>query len=392
MLPPENLRPGELVAVPAPPGPDWIHVISDVWDGGAAVLPLDHRLPEPERRDIIRRARPARVLDGDEWERLEGAKPADGVALVMHTSGTGGVHKLVELDRAAVDAAVASSAGALSVTANDPWLCCLPLAHVGGLLVLLRAVLLGAPVVVHEEFDARAVAQVDARFTSLVPTMLERLLDLGVDLDRFRTILIGGAALPPDRRARALDARGTVVETYGLTETCGGVVYDGRPLERIEIRIGDAGIELRGPTLMRGYRLDPKRTAAAFSADGWLRTGDAGEIDASGVLQVSGRLDDLINSGGEKVWPHEVETALATHGGVQDVAIVGAPDPEWGQRVVAFVVPRDRARPPTLEELRDHVSATIARFKAPHELVLVDSLPRTPSGKVSRIALRVTTN
>jgi O-succinylbenzoic acid--CoA ligase len=255
-------------------------------------------------------------------------------------------------------------------------------------LVLLRAVLLGAPVVVHNRFDARAVARADARFTALVPTMLRRLLDLGAGVDRFRTILIGGAALPPDLRARAVDAQTTVVETYGLTETCGGVVYDGRALERTEVRIGDAGIELRGPTLVRAYRLDPERTAAASAADGWLRTGDAGELDAAGMLRVSGRIDELINSGGEKIWPQEVETALETHDGVQEAAVAGADDPVWGQRVVAFVVARDRARPPTLAELRDHVSATIPRFKAPRELVLVDSLPRTASGKISRTSLR----
>jgi O-succinylbenzoic acid--CoA ligase len=306
---------------------------------------------------------------------------------VMHTSGTGGAPKLVELERSAIDAAVSSSSLALSATAADQWLCCLPVAHVGGLLVVLRAVLLGAPVVVHDRFDARAVAGVDARFTSLVPTMLRRLLDARVDLRRFRAILVGGAALSDELRERAFDAHATVVETYGLTETCGGVVYDGRPLPGTEVRTADEGIELRGRTLMRGYRLDPERTAASFTADGWLRPGDAGEVDADGVLHVLGRVDDLIESGSEKVWPQEVETALATHPRVADVAVAGAPDPEWGERVVAFVVPADPARPPTLEELRDHVSATIARFKAPRGLVLVESLPRTSSGKLCRVGL-----
>jgi O-succinylbenzoic acid--CoA ligase len=255
---------------------------------------------------------------------------------------------------------------------------------------LLRSVLLGAPVTVHPRFDPEAVAgERDAAFASLVPTMLVRLLDAGTDLSRYRAILVGGAAVPEGVADRARAAGVNVIETYGLTESCGGVVYDGRPLPGTEVRIdADGGIQLRGPTVMRGYLGDAEASARAFTDGGWLRPGDVGWIDGEGRLQVAGRLDDLINTGGEKVWPAEVEASLQDHPGVADVAVVGRPDPEWGQRVVAYVVPADPAAPPSLEELRDHAAMSLPRHKAPRELVLVpDGLPRTASGKVRRAAL-----
>ena len=381
---------GDVVAVALPPGPEWLDLTREVWDGGATLFPVDHRLPAAEARALIRRAQPTVVLSPDGWERRPDGIPAESeVALVVHTSGTAGEPKLVQFERAAIDAAVAGSALALEATPHDRWLCCLPLAHVGGLLVLLRGVLLGAPVVVHPHFEPSAIAaEPDLAFTSVVPTMLGRLLDAGVDLARFRAILVGGAHLPLELRERAEAAGAHIVPTYGLTETCGGVAYDGLPLPGTEIRIDDeGGIELRGPTFMLGYRFDAERTARALTPDGWLRPGDAGEIDADGRLHVIGRIDALINSGGEKVWPEEVEAALGTHPGVAEVAVGGRLDPEWGQRVVAWVVPVDAADPPSLDDLRDHVAETLPRHKAPRQLVLVHALPRTGAGKLRRSAL-----
>jgi o-succinylbenzoate---CoA ligase len=386
-----DLRPGDLIAVRLSPGPRWPALIATVWDAGAAVLPLDVRMPPGESEAVLRRAEPTVILEETGWWRPDDGLPAEGeVVAVIHTSGTGGAPKLVAFDRRAIDAAVASSSLALESGPEDAWLCCLPLAHVGGLLVLLRAVLLGAPVAVHPRFDVDAIAaEADVAFISVVPSMLRRLLDAGVDLARFRRILVGGAALSRQLRGRAEAAGGNVVETYGLTESCGGVVYDGRPLPGTSVRIDSEtrGIELRGPTLMRGYRADAASTSVAFTRDGWLRSGDAGRFDGEGRLHVLGRLDDVINTGGEKVWPQEVESAVSTHPTVADVAVAGRPDAEWGERVVAYVVPTDRAAPPSLADLRDHAASTIARFKAPHELVIVDELPRTASGKVRRGAL-----
>src|SRR5207247_1677436 len=167
------------------------------------------------------------------------------------------------------------------------------------------SVLLGAPAIVHPRFDPAAVAaEQDQAFVSLVPTMLVRLLDAGADLSRFRAILVGGATVPPKLAERARAEGAKVIETYGLTESCGGVVYDGRALPGTEVRIdGDGGIQLRGPTVMRGYFGDAQATAEAFTDGGWLRPGDAGWIDGEGRLRVAGRLDGLSNTGGSAVWP-----------------------------------------------------------------------------------------
>jgi O-succinylbenzoic acid--CoA ligase len=385
-----GLSPGDVVAVTLAPGPEWLDLVHEIWDAGAALLPVDPRLPPSGSRTMVRAARPTVMLDSDGWRRLaDGAPESTDVALIVHTSGTGGVPKLVRFDHAAIEAAVNASALALEATLHDRWLCCLPLAHVGGLLVLLRGVLLGAPVSVHPTFDPAAVAaEREPVFTSLVPTMLRRLLDAGVGLADYRAVLVGGAPLAPHLRSRAEDAGVRVVETYGLTESCGGVVYEGRPLPAIEVRLdGEGSIELRGPTLTLGYRFDEGATRRAFTPDGWLRSGDAARFDADGRLRVIGRLDELINSGGEKVWPQEVERALEDHPKVAEVAVAGRPDPEWGERVVAFVIPRDPGDPPTLEELRAHAGACLPRHTLPRELVLSTGLPRTAAGKVRRAAL-----
>jgi len=383
------LAPRDLVAVAMPPGVGWFDIVAQAWASGAAILPIDHRLPVAEVAALLERARPTVVLEQGGVRRMRGERVDPGVALVVHTSGTGGDPKLAQFDRRAIDAAVASSALALEATPHDRWLCCLPLAHVGGLLVLMRGVLLGAPVTVQPGFDPEAVAAEErAVFTSIVPTMLGRLLDAEIDLTRFRAILVGGAHLSPELRERAERDGARVIETYGLTESCGGVVYDGLPLPGTQTRIdADGGIQLSGPTMMLGYRFGGDATAAAFTDDGWLRPGDAGEIDREGRLHVVGRIDDLINSGGEKVWPHEVETALRGHPKVAEVAVGGRLDHDWGQRVVAWVVPADPADPPTLDELRDFAATTIARHKAPRELIVARELPRTFSGKVRRAAL-----
>jgi o-succinylbenzoate---CoA ligase len=385
-----HIAPGQLVAVALPPGPAWVGVLGDLWSAGAAILPLDPRLSARERRAIMDLGRPGMLLDADGTTVMtEAPGVGPGVGLVMATSGTGGRAKVVELARGAVEAAVTGSARALGDDPGGRWLCCLPVAHVGGILVLMRGVLSGVPVEVHSRFDPLAVAAADADRVSLVPTMLHRLLASGADLSHLRTILVGGAGVQDATVRAARERVGRVVTTYGLTETCGGIVYDGHPFEGSQTRIGpDGEVQLSGPTLMDGYRGDPQSTAEAFSPDGWLRTGDAGDVDDAGRLSVRGRLDDCILTGAEKVWPQEVEDALREHPKVAELAVAGRADPDWGRRVVAFVVPMAVDAPPTLEELRDHAAERIARFKLPRELVLVPVLPRTASGKIRRRDLR----
>jgi O-succinylbenzoic acid--CoA ligase len=372
------VRKSDLIAINAPPSAAWLQWLREAWDAGAAVMPIDHRLTDDEVDALVKRARPTAMFDGAQLLRIEGEPIREEVALVVATSGSVGEPKAAELTHEALRAAVGSSAARLGVDHDEGWLCCLPVAHMGGMLVLLRGVVLGAPVEVQGRFDPAGFARSGAVCTSLVPAMVARLVSSAVSLDRFRTVLVGGAGMDEHLR------RPNVVTTYGLTESCGGVVYDGRALDGTEVRIGDEDeIQLRGPTLMRGYRFEGEQP---FTSDGWLRTRDAGVLE-NGMLRVFGRLDEVIVTGGEKVWPQEVEDVLRAHPGVADVAVVGRPDPEWGAFVTAVVMAVDPSSPPTLEDLRAFCVERIAGFKSPRALEIIKTLPRTSSGKVRRSSL-----
>lgn len=379
----------ELVVIDLPPGPAWVDHVSRLWHEEVPFLPLDHRLTDRERRRIVDRARPQTVLGPDGETLLGDAAPvAPGVAVVVPTSGASGEPKLVELHRVAVAVAVRTSAARLGASPGDRWVDPLTPGHIGGLLVLLRGAILGSPVVFHDRFDPeRLVADGEgAAFAAVVPAMVRRLVDADLRLDGL-TLLVGGDELDPEVAGAARSRGARLVTTYGLTETCGGFAYDGIPLDGMEVRLDpDGGIEVAGSTLMEGYRLDPAATGAAFTTDGWLRTGDLGAID-SGRLFVHGRADQVIRSGAEKVWPEEIERILREHPRVADVAVAGRPDPEWGEHVVAFVVPATIDDPPTLEDLRAFGSDQLARFKLPRDLELRPAIPRTATGKVRRADL-----
>ncbi|HMK96986.1 MAG TPA: fatty acid--CoA ligase family protein, partial [Acidimicrobiales bacterium] len=208
---------------------------------------------------------------------------------------------------------------------------------------------------------------------SLVPTALAR-----VDAARFYKVLVGGSAVPRDLPPN-------VVPTYGLTETGSGVVYDGLPLRSVEVAISASSeVLLKGPMLLRAYR----DGTVPFDDDGWFATGDAGHLDEAGRLHVTGRLSDMLVSGGENVWPATVEGILSQHPGVAEVAVSSRPDPEWGELVVACVVPLDGASPPTLSELRALVRDELAAYAAPKDLILLESLPKSALGKLLRDELR----
>jgi O-succinylbenzoic acid--CoA ligase len=292
------------------------------------------------------------------------------------------------------DALLASARATSDRLGVDParhsWLSCLPLAHIGGLSVVTRAILTGTPLTVLPGFEAEVVEAFGrsgrASHVSLVGTALRRL-----DPSVFTTVLLGGSR-PPD------SVPPNVVVTYGMTETGSGVVYDGVPLDGIEVAIahfasgggddeGGDGAEgeilLRGPMLLRCYRDgESGRRVGPDGTETWLATGDAGFLDDAGVLRVVGRIDDVITTGAEKVWPDAVERVLVTHQSVAEVAVWKRPDPEWGERVVAWVVPA--GEPPGLEELRDLVALSLAPWSAPKELVIVEDLPRTATGKIRR--------
>jgi o-succinylbenzoate---CoA ligase len=377
------------VALDLPPGEAWLELVGDLWWRGVPFLPLDARMSARERRLLLERAGPTVIVDRLGETVFPEAPPTMGVGAVVATSGTGGTPRLAELPRRAIEEAVTTSAAVLGANADVPWISCLTPAHVGGLLVLLRGAILGVPVIVHERFDAARVLDSGAEgaFVSVVPLMVRRLLALDRAMDGL-TLLVGGAQLDPADNAGALERGARVLSTYGMTETTGGVVYDGRPFEGTEVRIAEGEeIEVHGPTVMNGYRNDPAATAAAFTIDGWLRTGDLGALGDDGRLRLGGRADDLIRTGAEKVWPQEVERVLLEHPGVADVAVAGRPHPEWGEEVVAWVVPAQVDAPPELSDLRAWTIDRLTPFKAPRDLVVLPEIPRTASGKIRRAAL-----
>jgi O-succinylbenzoic acid--CoA ligase len=374
-----------LVALAMPGGPAFAEALRACWDDGDAVLPLDTRLSDSARTRIVEALRPSVVIDasGSSSTVADGEAVEEGDALVVATSGTTGEPKGVVLTRGAVEASARATSARLGADpSRDRWLACLPLAHVGGLSVLTRAIVTGTPVEVQPRFSlegARAAAsERGATLVSLVPAALSRLGPEGAAL--FRVIVLGGQEPPAERPPNT-------VATYGMTETGSGVVYDGVPLDGVEVRVVAEEIWLRCPMLLRCYRdgTDPK------TAGGWFPTGDAGRLDATGRLEVDGRLDDAVISGGENVWPAQVEAALREHPAVRDVAIGGLPDPEWGARLVAYVVVSPggagTAAATLLSELRELAKEQLAPFAAPRELVLVAELPRTAIGKVSRARL-----
>jgi O-succinylbenzoic acid--CoA ligase len=382
----------ELVALDLPVGAGFVDALRAVWDTGDAATPLDPRLPEPARRTVLEALRPSRVIASDgELHTLAGGEPVeDGDALVMATSGSSGLPKGVVLTHDALMASARSTSEALDVDpSRHSWLACLPLAHIGGLSVITRAVLTETPLVVLPNFDADVVERIgrsgEATHVSLVATALRRL-----DPSVFAKVLLGGARPPgalPDN----------VVVTYGMTETGSGIVYDGVPLAGVEVALAhfddadeyaeEGQILIRAPMLLRCYRNgDTGRVMGPDGMSTWFATGDVGHVDDTGHLIVSGRIGEVITTGAEKVWPDAVERVLSGHAQVTEVAVWKRADPEWGERVVAWVVPA--GAPPDLQELRELVVASLSPWSAPKELVIVDKLPRTPLGKVRRSDLR----
>lgn len=339
--------------------------------------------------------RPGAIMEADgEIRSLEGGRPTEnGDALVIATSGTSGRPKGVIHTHLSVAASARAISAALNVDRErDRWLACLPLAHIGGLAVVLRALVTDTEVEVHDGFDAEAVidgAQRGATLVSLVTRALNQ-----VPAELFRTVLIGGAAPPSDRPAN-------VIATYGMTETGSGVVYQSGSgataettmLDGLEVMIrpvggdgptGETGSEgeilLRGPMLFRAYRADPD----PFEPDGWFATGDLATL-RDGVLTVAGRGDDVIVTGGEKVWPDPVERLLVARPDVAQAAVIGRADPDWGHRVVAVLVLEPGYDKPDLADIRATVTEHLPVWAAPKELLFTDEdLPRTSLGKLRR--------
>ena len=361
----------------------------------------------PEGTDVISQPLPVPAHARDD---LEPGKPsADTPVAVIYTSGTTGRPKGAILTAGNFAASAAASAATLGVRDDDRWLAVLPLFHVGGLSILLRSAMQGTCAVVHERFDPEAVNRaIDAEgvtIVSLVAVMLERLLDARSDRPfphSFRCALVGGGPIPRALLERCIRLGVPVAQTYGLTEATSQVATllpadaarkigsAGRALPGTQVRIDgstEGEILVRGPTVMAGYLDDPEATAAAMK-DGWLHTGDVGRLDDDGFLYVLDRRDDLIVTGGENVYPAEVEGVLASHPAVEEAGVIGIADETWGQRVVAVVRPREGASFQG-RELEAFCRERLAGYKVPREFRLVNEpLPRTASGKLQRSLLR----
>jgi O-succinylbenzoic acid--CoA ligase len=321
----------------------------------------------------------------------------DDVALVVGTSGTTGTPKGALLTAGALTASASATHDRLGGPGS--WLLALPPYHIAGLQVLVRSVLAGSvPVeldVTHAGFDVTelpgAIRRLGPgrRYTSLVATQLAKALAdpaATAALTELDAVLLGGGPAPRPILAAATAAGVAVVRTYGMSETAGGCVYDGVPLDGVALRVKDDGrIVIGGATLAKGYRnpVDPD----PFAEPGWFHTDDVGTVDGAGVLTVLGRADDAISTGGLTVLPQPVEAALGTHPAVGDCAVFGVADDRLGQRVVAAIVVRGGSEAPTLEALRAHVTRTLDATAAPRELHVVDALPRRGIGKVDRMAL-----
>ena len=371
-----NLTPArdmpKLTALNLPGSPDFVHALQSVWERGDAVFPLDRRLPSAAQRSMLQGFGVATVISEDGETALSDGEPVEpGDALVIATSGSSGPPKAAVLTHAAVEASARATSERLQVTDNDHWLACLPLAHVGGLSVITRSLITGTTLTVIDGFDADVVSASEATLVSLVTTALQR-----IDPSLFRAIVLGGARPPADRPPHC-------IATYGLTETGSGVVYNGKPLNSVEIEIRDGEVHVRGPMLLRCYR----DGTSPLTSDGWLPTGDLGFLRDDGSLHVEGRRGDVINTGGEKVWPDDVERQLIQHPDIHDVAVTGLPDNAWGQIVAAFVV---SARPNlSLDEIRAHCRAQLPGYALPKQLELVEAIPRTALGKIRRSELTV---
>jgi O-succinylbenzoic acid--CoA ligase len=378
-----GVQPGDRVATTLPPGQGFAALLHAVPRIGAVLVPLDPR--DPVR--VEARLTVEGPLEGPEAEvELRRIVEPEAVHSVIHTSGTTGRPKAVELTYGNHHASALASAAVLGVGSDDRWLCPLPLFHVGGLAVLLRAAIHGATALLQGGFDAERVKASlesgDATLVSLVPTMLHRLREAGLaQAPGLRVLLLGGGRLPDEliewSRTQGLPVRAT----YGMTETSSGIAIAapgeraGRPLPGVELRIApDGEILVRGPMV----------APAAAAEDGWLHTGDRGWLDSEGRLHVEGRLKDLIVTGGENVSPLEVEGVLSAHPAVADAAVAGLADPEWGEAVVAFVVLCGEAAP---DELIRWCRERLAPHKVPKRVQPVDALPRDAAGKLRRSRL-----
>ena len=428
--------PSASVAIALPPGLEFAHALHSCLLLGAIAVPVDMRLPAPARAKLTSRAavileeplvvsaaarrsisiEPPRARARERTREMDGAARAtdaapgamdvalgamhdlDAPAAVIHTSGTSAEPKAVTLTYGNLLWSALGSAAALGAPRDERWLCALPLAHVGGLSILVRSAIYATTAVVHERFDAervaRALEQAEITIASLVATTLDRVLDAGLEHPpALRCALTGGGPVPAELVDRAYAARVPVSITYGLTEAAsqvtttplaqlrrgargrGSPAGPGPPLFCTRVRVaGDGEILVRGPTV----------APAALSSDGWLHTGDLGALDEQDRLRVTGRGSEFIISGGQNVAPAKVEATIERHPRVREAAVVGRTDAAWGEAVTAIVVWRVGSEPDVAGVL-ELCAQALAPYEVPKRVCSrTEPLPRTPSGKLLR--------
>ena len=361
-----------LVALDLPIGEYLVREVLQAWENGDVVLPLDQRMMPAVRRRLAVHLGAEMVVTAEGHETLATDETVFRVPLVsddaavIATSGSTGIPKGVIHTHTSLNAHADMVRERLGLAANDHWWLCLPAAHIGGFGVLTRAMRCGSRLSFgnhpDEESMRKALAS-GATHTAIVPTLAAR-----SSLEGWRIVLVGGS-----RSGRLPE---NAISTYGLTESCGGVVYDGHALPGVQYTIRHGEVLLKTPSIARSYRHAP-----IPQDEGWLATGDLGRIE-NGLLHIEGRKDDLIITGGNKVWPSVVEQRLREHPLVRDVVVRGITDSEWGSIIRAYVVPQASTAVPTLESLRGHVKETLASYCAPRQLVILGTIPRTALGKV----------
>lgn len=377
-----GVRAGDRLGIALPARAPFAETLHGCLRLGAIAVPIDLRLTHGERAARCERcaAVVTAPLDGlqDPKADLRRQHDLDATAIIVHTSGTTAGPRPIELTYGNWLWSALGSAVALGLDRHERWLCTLPLAHVGGLSILLRSAIYATTTILHERFEAQRAADeiaTDATLVSVVPTTLARLLDAGLHEPRaLRAALVGGAPISAALLQRAHAAGVPTVTTYGLTEACSQVTTNGPPLFCTKVRIGPAReILVQGPTV----------SVAALDSDGWLHSGDEGALDEDGNLTVTGRAGDTIVTGGENVAPAEVEAVLESHPAVAEAGVHGAPDATWGERVVATVVLRAGATA-TIDELRGYCGVRLAGYKVPKVFRFSLELPKTATGKLLR--------
>lgn len=395
-----GVRRGATVAVTMGGGLSQIVLIHALMKTGAELLPLSPKLSPGERQAAIKSNRvsvdlddPNRLTQTEADMPLLGEHDMEDVHCRILTSGSTGTAHVVALTYGNHLFSAMGSAFNIGVNPEDRWLCALPVSHISGLSIVMRSVIYGTAMVLQDRFSTEGVRQAieeqGVNVISMVSTMLLRLLEEDVDLSAPRAILVGGGPVPQSALEEALSRGASVIQTYGLTETCSQVTTlevkearrkvgsVGRPLLTSHLRIQDGEILVQGPTV----------SSEALDVDGWLHTGDVGRIDDHGFLFVEGRTDEMIITGGENVSPSEVEDVLVRHPEIVEAAVVGRPDPEWQQAVTAVIV-LSKGSSLSQTDVREYCASSLAGYKVPKRVEVVAELPRTASGKLHRSALR----